>query len=291
MTFFAFIVVNTLQFWFIFLFSFFSTGCIETSEAIMGVTKVLMASNDTLFNFEDTLGDRDDMFSPRHLSNSGSNTATPQPINCKTPTNEMYLNVQSFDQKLDGRNDELNCATTKPIFTLNLESNVQNLSELLSPEQQKTFSEDINTVEQLSSDLSATIDATNTLDDLKTCISVHMNEDNSRMERSDSNPLEPANHSQHADENETNKANDSLHLDEEITNNSENHATIENDIPSDDDSSIKSNFDSLEPIENAKENKNQNLAIIENDIDCDRTWNHNKTNELNGIISMENVRE
>lgn len=163
-----------------------STGCIE---AIMGVTKVLMASNDTLFNFEDTLGDRDDMMlSPRNAANS-ENSITPQPDSCKTPTNESYLNAYSVEYKPnDAYSDNQQIAETKPnSLQLNFENLTNNLSDLLSPEQQKTFSEEINTIEQLSSDLSATIDATNTLDDLKTCISVHLNDDtnNSKLGNSE----------------------------------------------------------------------------------------------------------
>lgn len=157
----------------------FSTGCIETSEAIMGVAKVLMASNDTLFNFEDTLGDRDDMFSPRHLSaasdTNGSNTPQPS-IECKTPTNELHApSIDDLSEETPTLNENMPKAM---LLNLVLDNTFGNLNELLSPEQQKTFSEEINTIEQVSSDLSATIEGnTNTLDDLKTCISVHINTD------------------------------------------------------------------------------------------------------------------
>lgn len=71
---------------------------------------------------------------------------------------------------------------------LNLENLPNNITDLVSPEQQKTISEEINTTDLLSSDFSATIDATNTLDDLKTCISIHLNDDanNSKLECSES---------------------------------------------------------------------------------------------------------
>lgn len=156
----------------------------------MGVTKVLMASNDTLFNFEDTLGDREDMLSPRNLANSGSNTLTPTPQidNCKTPTNETLLQVYSVDYKPSGSaGDNYVQSETRPnALSLNLENLTSNLNDMLSPEQQKTFSEEAITTEQFSSDLSATIDATNTLDDLKTCISVYLHDDvnNSDFENS-----------------------------------------------------------------------------------------------------------
>ncbi|XP_055311913.1 uncharacterized protein LOC129574238 isoform X2 [Sitodiplosis mosellana] len=171
-----------------------STGYIETSEAIMGVTKVLMASNDTLFNFEDTLGDREDMLSPRNVANSGSYIAistTPRPENCQTPTNEGYLHAYPSEYKPNDSNVYSEIKLTNDIrpntLQLNLENLTNNLNDLISPEQQKTISEEINTIELLSSDLSATIDATNTLDDLKTCISVHLNDDanNSKLENSE----------------------------------------------------------------------------------------------------------
>lgn len=166
----------------------------------MGVTKVLMASNDTLFNFEDTLGDRDDMMlSPRNAANHSvehmpASSTTPQPPDtCKTPTNESYLIAYPVEYKPNDAYTDNNqlIAELKPnSLQLNFENLTNNLSDLLSPEQQKTFSEEINTIEQLSSDLSATIDATtNTLDDLKTCISVHLNDDtnNSKLDNSDNN--------------------------------------------------------------------------------------------------------
>lgn len=174
-----------------------STGCIETSEAIMGVTKVLMASNDTLFNFEDTLGDREDMLSPRNFNSinaanqtnlpMGANTVksiTPQPETCKTPTNEGYLAAYPVEYKPNDLNSDNHVIHEhRPnSLQLNFENLTNNLGDLLSPEQQKTFSEEINTIEQLSSDLSATIDATNTLDDLKTCISVHMAADDVKFD-------------------------------------------------------------------------------------------------------------
>lgn len=72
---------------------------------------------------------------------------------------------------------------------LNLENLPNNITDLISPEQQKTISEEINTTDLLSSDFSATIDATNTLDDLKTCISMHLNDDanNTKLENSENN--------------------------------------------------------------------------------------------------------
>lgn len=127
-----------------------STGCVE---AIMGVTKTLMASNDTLFNFEDTLGD--DVFSPR--ANSQNDTVKDNKIShpdsgASTPTPHSF----------------------KPIEFESVE--ISNLNDLLSPDQQKTLSEDICTVDHLSSDAIDTTFTTNTLEE-KTCISVYIKED------------------------------------------------------------------------------------------------------------------
>lgn len=132
-----------------------STGCIETGEAIMGVTKTLMASNDTLFNFEDTFGD--DVFSPRTTSQNDivkdtTKAGHPDSSGASTPTPRSF----------------------KP---MEFETNeVCNVNDLLSPDQQKTLSEDICTVDHLSSDAVDTTFTTNTLDE-KTCISVHIKED------------------------------------------------------------------------------------------------------------------
>lgn len=151
----------------------------------MGVTKILMASNDTLFNFEDTLGD--DAFSPRNSSHSECNTNgsnTPQPTSdCCTPVNDILSDTQYvIDDKPFLKNLTFNSDDRSPTNIIN---------ELLSPELVKTFSEDINTVELASSDLSGTMDVTtNTLDDLKTCISVHIKHDNDIDEaKNNSEPL------------------------------------------------------------------------------------------------------
>lgn len=130
-----------------------STGCVETGEAIMGVTKTLMASNDTLFNFEDTFGD--DVFSPRTNS---QNDIVKDKVNHPDSSGASTPTPRSF----------------KPI---EFETNeICNVNDLLSPDQQKTLSEDICTVEHLSSDAVDTTFTTNTLEE-KTCISVYIKED------------------------------------------------------------------------------------------------------------------
>lgn len=267
-----------------------STGCIETSEAIMGVTKVLMASNDTLFNFEDTLGDRDDMLSPR--VNSGGSTAnatTPQPDNCKTPTNEAYLQIYPVEYKpVDATNDAPLIAGVRPnTLQLNSENLTNNLSDLLSPEQQKTFSEEINTIEQLSSDLSGTIDATNTLDDLKTCISVHLMDDtnNSKMENYNADTLATEQQKTQAlIANESSVETEVVELPsaEQRPQSPRAVEPIQSNTPSK--SPIESDLNSIEPNENAIENRITNPNELDKSDDVDDTF---ETNQINGSNQSE----
>lgn len=151
-----------------------SIGCMESGEALLGVTKTLMASNDTLFNLEDTLGD--DVFSPRANSQNDlvalnvekskivddfiSTTITEniEDVRCEKFLT-LDLELKGVDKKVNG--EELNTSF-----------------DLCSPDQVKTFSEEINSGERKSSsELSGTagdFDATftaNTLDE-KTCITV-----------------------------------------------------------------------------------------------------------------------
>ncbi|XP_055711317.1 uncharacterized protein LOC129806610 isoform X3 [Phlebotomus papatasi] len=119
-----------------------STGCMETGEAIMGVSKTLMASNDTLFNFEDTLGDRDDQFSSPQVEKRSFPGGIVSPIE-PPPSEKKGLSME-----------------------LNLTKTIE-VNDLCSPEGAKTFSED-----HLSSDLDP--DATYTTNTIEgeTCISV-----------------------------------------------------------------------------------------------------------------------
>uniref|UniRef100_A0A6B2ELK5 Putative subtilisin-like serine protease n=1 Tax=Phlebotomus kandelakii TaxID=1109342 RepID=A0A6B2ELK5_9DIPT len=116
-----------------------STGCIETGEAIMGVSKNLMASNDTLFNFEDTLGDRDDQFSPL--------------VEKRNFPNDMVSPVEPPEK----RNMNLELNLTKTI----------EVNDLCSPEAAKTFSED-----HMSSDHDPDATCTTNTIEGETCISV-----------------------------------------------------------------------------------------------------------------------
>lgn len=258
-----------------------------------------MASNDTLFNFEDTLGDRDDMLSPRNAVHSGSNTAnsaTPQPETCKTPTNEALLTAYPVEYKpndLNAYTDSHLVSEIRPnSLHLNFENLTNNLGDLLSPEQQKTFSEEINTIEQLSSDLSATIDATNTLDDLKTCISVHLNDDvNSDNSESEAISIEPRQtHSpivngtfECADSPIHTPTNETMNIIESPITDTTTHTNVDGNI-----SNKKSNetpkadttLDIFEPIDSAKENTSPNLDFLRN---VTKSSNLNKTIEMNDI--------
>lgn len=153
---------------------------------MMGVNKNLMASNDTLFNFEDTLGDRDDPFSPRTPS---TEPIPALPISESASTSSSIYEGRSAKDSariasLPFNTDEsVNYTspttdeqpTAMPVWEQSTEVAV---AELLSPDQPKTFSED-TCIEMAgggggtSSDLSLTFDGTftATLDD-RTCILV-----------------------------------------------------------------------------------------------------------------------
>lgn len=153
-----------------------------------------MASNDTLFNFEDTLGDRDDMFSPRTPSSDPIATAASAQALSSDPTSTNSSIYESRSTKdLIGRSvhnteESVNYSnpqrSTDPTHVdvekhnsdmLTWEQLPSAVAELLSPDQPKTFSEDtcIDLAGGTSSDLSLTFDGTftATLDD-RTCILV-----------------------------------------------------------------------------------------------------------------------
>lgn len=163
---------------------YFSTGCNETiSEAVMGVTRTLMASNDTLFNFEDTLGDRDDL-TPTPMR-SGIYPITLSPVGQKPHDDCMFL-----------LEDKTNRPTTLATLTLDAVAAAVRADsytvalDVLSPELQKTFSEDIISVEHVSgSDASGTVDpdgtyTTNTIE-METCISLNKDEDDGELHECD----------------------------------------------------------------------------------------------------------
>lgn len=150
----------------------------------MGVTKTLMASNDTLFNFEDTLGDRDDMFSPRtpsqgdsvHSAFSSGRSDQRTPVNdpqSSTPDTEATTSISA----LLTESSDIVKGSFKPMEFNTVD--VVSVVDLLSPDQPKTFSDETitTTIEHVSSDLSAatcdvTFTTTNTGEE-KTCISVY----------------------------------------------------------------------------------------------------------------------
>lgn len=181
-----------------------STGCIEDtlSEAVMGVTRTLMASNDTLFNFsEDTLGDRDDLTpTPTASGSGGAFSAALSPINnprmAVQALNETFP-MPSADQKVDStfvmdaeaeqQQHQQEKKANKLSMSLDLTAvradTYTSALDVLSPEQQKTFSEDITaSVEHVSgSDASGNMDpdgtyTTNTIE-METCISLNRDED------------------------------------------------------------------------------------------------------------------
>lgn len=188
-----------------------STGIMESAsaEAQMGqMPKTLMASNDTLFNFEDTLSDQTDnlLMSPRMQTagSSGSSTLSRQESQDKislerTPTNEDPPKIDIFNktQELDAvdimknsirqypLNLELGSAvpsTSKYEITvaklaledgswpLELPEAQQILNDLSSPEQNKT-----------GDSLSFEQDMTYTIDDQKTCVSLILKNDDERI--------------------------------------------------------------------------------------------------------------
>lgn len=188
-----------------------STGCLETGEALMGVTKTLMASNDTLFNFEDTLGDRDDAFSPRTPSAPSSQldqhatisrSSSSSIYECRTPTgggggggsttttvtSAIFSAEESVMRSvIDFYDDKSRCAPDAAAAAASVGDDFGDVNttfcmpttssgiDLLSPDQQKTFSEDICSAEYsaaMDTSFTATTTTTTTSPDEKTCISV-----------------------------------------------------------------------------------------------------------------------
>lgn len=155
----------------------------------MGVTRTL--SNDTLFNFEDTLGDREDS-TPTPTASVGAAAAYSavalSPVKMAQTLNETF---PTMDQQMDSTFDVEEQRPGRPnklSMCLDLSSaavradNYTSALDVLSPEQQKTFSEDINSVEHVSgSDASGNLDpdgtyTTNTIE-METCISLNKDEE------------------------------------------------------------------------------------------------------------------
>jgi hypothetical protein len=183
-----------------------STGVMESAsaEAQMGqMPKTLMASNDTLFNFEDTLSDHTDnlLMSPRinTAGSSASSTLSRQESHDKislerTPTNEEAPKIKKLDaidniMRNSIRQHPLNLnlgnalpSTSKYEVTvsklaledgswpLELPEAQQIINDLSSPEQNKT-----------ADSLSFEQDVTYTIDDQKTCVSFVLKNDDERI--------------------------------------------------------------------------------------------------------------
>lgn len=112
-----------------------STGCVE-SEVIMGVTKALMASNDTLFNIEDTFLE-ENIFSSHSNSQNEHETET-------TISNELKFSTFSSCNNIDY------CDVDQQKFkdsskSLSLLCDYFNVNDVLSPDQELTFTVDDQT--------------------------------------------------------------------------------------------------------------------------------------------------
>lgn len=229
-----------------------STGIMESAsaDALMGqIPKNLMASNDTLFNFEDTLSDQTDnmLMSPR-MHTAGSSTSSTlsrneshdRLSNERTPTNEdlpkipmtseanasykcqdaidvLKNNIRQHPLKLDLNVQESEtAATTKyDLAKMALEDGSWPL-EL--PEAQHIIN-DLSSPEQnrTADSLSFEQDITYTIDDQKTCVSLILKNDDERISEiseplfaSESLDIMLAND----DDDEDDKANNSLAIDD-----------------------------------------------------------------------------
>lgn len=188
-----------------------STGIMESAsaEAQMGqMPKTLMASNDTLFNFEDTLSDQTDnlLMSPRMntAGSSGSSTLSRQeshdkvsldrtPTNEEPPKNDLFGKNHELDAigivKNSIRQHPLNLDLTSPMpSTSKYEITVAKLAfedgswPLDLPEAQQSFN-DLSSPEQnrTADSLSFEQDITYTIDDQRTCISLVLKNDDERI--------------------------------------------------------------------------------------------------------------
>lgn len=189
-----------------------STGIMESAsaEAQMGqMPKTLMASNDTLFNFEDTLSDQTDnlLMSPRMTAgSSGSSTLSREISHDKislerTPTNEeppkIMNDIFGKSQELDAIDIMKNSIRQYPLSlelngpvpsTSKYEATVAKLAleegswPLELPEAQQIIN-DLSSPEQnrTADSLSFEQDITYTIDDQKTCVSLILKNDDERI--------------------------------------------------------------------------------------------------------------
>lgn len=179
-----------------------STGIMESASASdagqMGqMPKALMASNDTLFNFEDTLSDQTDnlLMSPR-MNTAGSSTSSTlsrqeshdRISNERTPTNEDMPKIGEFNAidivkkyplSLDlnptvivesTKYEMAKAALEEGSWPIELPEAQQIVNDLSSPEQNRT-----------ADSLSFEQDITYTMDDQKTCVSLVLKNDEERI--------------------------------------------------------------------------------------------------------------
>lgn len=154
-----------------------------------------MASNDTLFNFEDTLGDKDDSSlisksqndseantpvksgkSPIASSNNSQATSIATVTTSSSETERVYHSPFEDETETEERKNP-----SRSKLSLELTHDVFESDEICSPsEQQKTVSEECTSSDRLSSDLSPTLDndATNTND---ACITVIVKDDDEKI--------------------------------------------------------------------------------------------------------------
>lgn len=188
-----------------------STGVLESASAdaaVMGLMpKTLMASNDTLFNFDDTLSDPTDLLmSPRmHTAGSSSSSTLSRQeshdriSNERTPTNEelpkitaemstskefdaidilksnirqhpLSLDLTSVEATANAKYELAKLALEEGAWPIELPEAQQIINDLSSPEQNRT-----------ADSLSFEQDITYTIDDQKTCVSFILKNDEERI--------------------------------------------------------------------------------------------------------------
>lgn len=190
-----------------------STGVMESSyDAVMGqMPKNLMASNDTLFNFEDTLSDPTDILMSPRIHTAGSSTSSTlsrneshdRLSNERTPTNEELPKIPTGDMNINYKCQDAIDILKKNIrqHPLSLDLNISEndsasptkydlakmaLEEgswpLELPEAQQIVN-DLSSPEQnkTADSLSFEQDITYTIDDQKTCVSFVLKNDDERI--------------------------------------------------------------------------------------------------------------
>lgn len=187
-----------------------STGIMESaSDAVMGqMPKNLMASNDTLFNFEDTLSDHTDILMSPRMNTAGSSTSSTlsrqesqdKISNERTPTNEDLPKMTANDT--NKCQDAINILKNNILLhPLNLELTVNPTNnpskyELtkLALQEDSSWPLDLPEAQQIINDLSSPEqnrtadslsfeheDITYTIDDQKTCVSFVLKNDEERI--------------------------------------------------------------------------------------------------------------